>query len=389
MTNTEQKETGVLTGKVLIEAGGTYWPHDITSVNKQLPIGVYTLMRDNQRGLYLRKSEDFTVPPKIYGSDIHITERWLRAWHDTPEDKNLGIILHGVKGSGKTITAKYMCMVSKMPVILIQSPFAGDELNTFMATPAFKNCIVFIDEFDKVYGDRDTDGPADAQSALLTLLDGTTQTHLLFIFTINSSEKLDDFLVNRLGRIRYFRSFPAITSSVLKEVIADRLKNQAYTEELVRVAGMLGEPTLDLICGIIDECNRFDESPIESVKHLNILTTEIDYQIFEKSVDGDWIQVSWNDLDIRELKTGTMPKVSIRRTTFSHLPGFRVDFTDEEAAAFQQAHSTLNLSTVKYERAVYDTDAEELGTYLFKSKIPGTPDVRIGVARTKLNKMTF
>ena len=109
-------------------------------------------------------------------------------------EKNLGVIFNGIKGTGKTLSAKLLCNALGLPVLIVQSPYEG--LVNFLQSLCFE-CVVFIDEAEKTFKMGEDD------DVLLRLIDGVyNQTRKLYILTTNQLT-LNDNLLGRPGRIRY------------------------------------------------------------------------------------------------------------------------------------------------------------------------------------------
>ena len=238
--------------------------HPDTSL-KYLPVGVYDLKYIPETGqFYLSETEDFTLPSKIYG-DHSIIKRWQKSWEENTS-KNMGILLSGLKGSGKTITAQKFCIESKRPVIIIKEPFQGSNFVSFMQNPLLENSIIFIDEFEKVY---DTNRDPKVQDGLLSLMDGMYQTRFTFLLTINE-ERISQYLVNRLGRIKYRKHYDNLDKDIISDVIDDLLINKEHKAGLISNINRLGIVTFDLVTNIIKEMNLFNENATDVMKHLNL-----------------------------------------------------------------------------------------------------------------------
>ena len=78
-------------------------------------------------------------------------------------NKNLGIIFNGIKGTGKTISAKLLCNAIGLPVVIVQNNCDG--LLPFLQSLNFE-CVVFIDEAEKTFKKGEDD------DILLRLIDG-------------------------------------------------------------------------------------------------------------------------------------------------------------------------------------------------------------------------
>lgn len=217
----------------------------------------------------INPAEEFELPKKIYGDLQSKVNRVISTFKS--RDKNLGVLLSGLKGNSKTTTAKMICINSGMPVILITQPFTGAEFHSLLAELS-DDTIVFIDEFEKVYHTN------ELQQEFLTILDGAIGGKKLFLFTSNSSE-INQFLRNRPSRIFYHFKFDNLEDDVVTEIITAELKKKEWEKELREVLLLLGYFSMDVLLNFIDEINRFNTSPKTLVKGLNIEVEHKDFQI--------------------------------------------------------------------------------------------------------------
>lgn len=251
---------------------------DITATHGKLPVGVYSLNFNQMSGEYfLTQQEDFKLPSKIYGNH-DIIHRWLHSYeHNT--HKNMGIILSGIKGGGKTITAQKFCIEAKKPVILISAPFEGAGFLEFLTDIRLSESIIFIDEFEKVY-DNDNYHERNKSRDLLQLMDGTYQTKLIFLLTVNQY-KLSDYFVNRLNRIKYRKDYSDLTQDIIDEVVEDLLINKDHRDSVKTFFQRINMCTFDLLVNVIKEMNLFNEDAIEVGKHLNLRSEPKKYHVYE------------------------------------------------------------------------------------------------------------
>lgn len=257
----------------IIQSGTDYHNSALDSVHTTLPVGVYSLVQTIQ-GLHLtRKQDKFRLPKKIYNNPKDLIDRWLKSWANSR--KNMGILLSGHKGTGKTITAQILCNMSNMPVITITSPYTNDGFIDYITNPVFKNTIIFIDEFEKVYDSENT----NQIHSLLPLLDGAFDTRLLFVLTSNK-EHIHDLLTDRPGRIRYRNKYDYLTSSDIIEIVDDLLINKAHMKSVYDAVDYLGKCTMDVVTKIIEDVNLFDESALECIKYMNVSPGKRKYSVY-------------------------------------------------------------------------------------------------------------
>jgi hypothetical protein len=257
---------------VIIKNGEKLQFANIQGSFKGLPKGNYMLKFDPREGYYLIEKENFKLPSKVYG-DYSIVDRWLKSYKHNSE-KNMGIILSGYKGSGKTITAQKFCIDSELPVIIINDAFEGPDFVDFISNPLLGQSIIFIDEFEKVYS-RDTN-----QSDLLSLMDGNFPTKLIFLLTVNEFS-INEYLINRLNRVKYRKDYLDLGDDIVNEVIDDLLINKDHRESVFDFFAKVNMCTFDLLVNLIKEMNLFGEDAIECGKHLNLKSEYKYYEVFE------------------------------------------------------------------------------------------------------------
>ena len=150
--------------------------------------GNYIIHYDKENDEYYgSKTDDFTLPEKIYGNYSDEVDLWIRNFKN--RSKNLGIRLDGLKGMGKTLMAKKFMIESGLPVLVINQAFCGSKFNQFINS-INQEVILFFDEFDKVYKSE------EHQEELLTLYDGVYDSKKVFLMTSNSN-KGNQFFKNR------------------------------------------------------------------------------------------------------------------------------------------------------------------------------------------------
>jgi hypothetical protein len=227
--------------------------YSIKEVSQQLPllpVGIYKYQLDPYEQPFLTQITDkFYFPYKIYGVERSFIDRVKRSWAETTG--NFGVLLNGVKGTGKTVTAEMICNEMNLPVIII--PFHHKSIVSFL-NEIQQDVIVFIDEFEKIY-----DG---YNNSLLPIMDGALKTkhRLMFLLTTNEL-RIERNLLQRPSRIRYVKTFEDMTLPVIIEVVNDTLLHPELRECTIKMISELPIITMDLVKSIVQEVNIHHEDP--------------------------------------------------------------------------------------------------------------------------------
>ena len=232
-------------------------------LHEKLPAGNYVVKMDPMENFYLEHIEDFTSPSKMYGDTVRHTQRIIDTFWQ--RDKSTGVALVGEKGSGKTLLSKNISIeLAKVgvPTIVINTPWHGDKFNTLIQSIE-QPCIVLFDEFEKVY-DR------EQQEHMLTLLDGIYSSKKLFVLTCNDKWRVDSHMQNRPGRIFYLLTFKGLEANFIREYCNDNLNNKTHIETIVNVSSIFASFNFDMMKAMVEEMNRYDESPQKSLEMLNV-----------------------------------------------------------------------------------------------------------------------
>lgn len=278
---------------------------DSLKTHDLLPANAYYLRFAKMKGFYLEQQPELEIKEdKIYGVHNVKIQKVLSSFKRI--NRNLGIILSGQKGIGKSLFAKLLAkkaIEEGYPVIIVDSYMPG--LSSFIEDIE-QEVMVLFDEFDKTFGNvQKKDGEADAQDTLLSLFDGLSNGKKMFVVTCNSLSRLSDYLVNRPGRFHYHFRFDYPTIEEIDEYMKDKLDEQ-YWGEISKVKDFSAKVSLNYDClrAIAFELNsgiKFEEA----IRDLNIMNmTETRYNIVAYFKNGQKMANKWEiDLFDRVNKT--------------------------------------------------------------------------------------
>ena len=220
--------------------------------------------------LFLEKiSDSFHFGFKLYGLDNKLITHVINTYNKQENKRNIGVLLNGAKGTGKTVTAKYMCNKLGLPVIICDEPYPG--LPAFLAG-INHDCVFFFDEFEKSFRLECGDNENCAGEDLLSIMDGVYNSDHCHIFVLTTNElKVNDNLLSRPSRIRYLKSFgDVIDRKILEEYIDDNLQRKEYRDEVIEFVNSLTMATIDIVKSIVDEVNLHDVHVSEFKEFFNV-----------------------------------------------------------------------------------------------------------------------
>lgn len=245
---------------MLQQKGHDFYIGDGSISHSKLPVGHYVVEYNRLYEEYYLKQlpEQPAIDHKIYGNAQVLTDIWAD-YYDTHKTSNVGILLKGVKGTGKTLACRLLTQKLNKPVILITQQFGSDNMGnvdakftSFMCSQELRDCVIFIDEFEKVYKEL------ISQNVFLQILDGSMSSgmHQMYLFTVNQNN-VNEYFNNRPGRIMFSTNYTYLKSAEIREFVSDNVEfivkheREEYIDAFVAAFDTFAFATYDIVAAAI------------------------------------------------------------------------------------------------------------------------------------------
>ena len=264
------KKLKEMSNKVWMNTGNSYSQIDPNfEVTQALPVGVYNLELTMFGWKLFKFADNFVFPYKLYSLENEFVDHVLKTYENTIG--NLGVLLNGTKGTGKTVTAKVLANRLNLPVIVLKS--MGDRNQSMIEYLSSLNCdcVLFMDEFEKNFKEED--------STVLQIMDGVYNSNhrKIFLLTTNNMH-INENLVGRPSRIRYVKHFGNLSMDTVNEYLDDALECTEAREEILEFVDSLTISTIDILKTIVNEVNIHGMEGLRRAKnYFNVQTNEYHY----------------------------------------------------------------------------------------------------------------
>jgi len=117
---------------------------------------------------------------------------------------------------------------------------------------------------------------------------------------------MDSHMMNRPGRLYYFLEFTGLDQSFVQEYCEDSLLCKDYIPAVSAIAALFQSFNFDMLKAMVEDMNRYDESPSEVLKYLNVRPDSGGNETFNVKliVDGkkkDKVQKKWSGSPTSEI----------------------------------------------------------------------------------------
>lgn len=303
---------------IWIQDGNTFTKGSANTISHAngLPIGVYEVQK-SMMGYYINKvADNFVFDYKLYGVSNNFIDYFIKTYNNTTG--NLGILFNGIKGTGKTVTAKILCNKLQLPVILIKNCDKVEEMLNYLATQITFECIFFFDEYEKEFEDS---------SEILSFMDGVynSKKRKIFLLTTNTL-KINENLLGRPSRIRYVKSFNNLSEETVQEILNDIVIDKNGISTIQEIVQQMPIATIDLVKNLAQEVNIHGIENINTIKEVfNVELSTITYCVNRLNIDSSyWVTHPMNVTSYEEI---------LRNFDLYNKAKFKKDRTDQEENA--------------------------------------------------------
>lgn len=262
----------------IISHGDTFeiYPSELKTHGDKLPVGTYKVRFAKMQGFFLEKVASYTATEeKVYGNHEEKADKVIKTF--AKSNRSLGVLLSGPKGIGKSLFTNILSkkmLDLEVPVILVETGYFG--IKDFLAS-IDQEVVIIFDEFEKNFSNSgtDSDSRVELQSNLLGLFDGTVNIKHLYVLTINNLHRLNEFFIDRPGRLHYHFRFANPNAEEVAEYLDDNIDKSAladpYSFIVQTLSRLVGRISLnfDSLRAIVTELNS-GFSLQESLDDLNI-----------------------------------------------------------------------------------------------------------------------
>lgn len=272
--------------------------NDMVKTFDELPPKTYMVRFAKLSGFYLEEYADIAVnEEKVYGGQHEKAKKVIEAYQRF--DRNLGVILSGDKGIGKSLFARLLSVQAvkqNIPVLVVDKYITG--IASYLERIDQRVMIVF-DEFDKTFGGvKPLEGESEPQTEMLGLFDGMSQGKKLFVITCNEIRRLNDCIVNRPGRFHYHFRFDYPSEGEIRNYLMDKLDKRYYDEiDMIVEFSRKVDLNYDCLRAIALEVN-YGEKFNTAIHDLNILNlTQDKYDVAVHFKGGRVIGAQGKNID--------------------------------------------------------------------------------------------
>lgn len=245
----------------------------------------------NKRHIAVPGNERFALPKRIYGS---VKKDAIRVWNDYVLNGSSGVLLTGDKGSGKSLLATILSNIAidnGLPVYCIDG--GSGSLNPLELLQTLTQCVVFIDEFGKIFYRSE-------QEQFLSFLSDPFNSKRLIILTENDENYVSPYILNRPGRVKYHYGYDKLPVDVFEEYCDDMDIQGKFYKDLKAKYESVSKFSFDQLKAIYDEHIKYPDEEFDVIiGYLNTsnLRKPVTYSLMEVLHTKSGINLEFEKMD--------------------------------------------------------------------------------------------
>lgn len=271
----------------ILNNNGKYHFFNALTIEQILKPRTYLFNFDEYGNCFLEDVEEFKFPDKIYDVNDNLRKYIKKSY--AANKKNLGVLLTGNKGQGKSLTAKLICSELEQPTIIINKQIPADINFVKFLSEIKQDHTLFVDEFEKLFNTRKESNETNGyhtQETFLSFMDGVITNEHKVLFLLTTNDGVNEFFINRPSRIKFLQEYNELPEELFNLIADDKLNNLEYKQDLEDNISLVNL-NIDLLISIIDDINLFDE-PFSAFKNMyNYKFEQYKYEVYhiENGVD--------------------------------------------------------------------------------------------------------
>jgi len=270
----------------IIKDENKYYVHNSLNIINELEAKNYIFNFDVFGRCFLEDGNNFKFPDIIYDVDIAFRQIVKKVFLNN--NSNLGVLLTGNKGQGKSITAKLIAKELNLPIVIIDKPIPN-KIDFIKFLKEIENdYILFIDEFEKLFLSNSYDESVNSnhtQESFLTFMDGVNTTNNKILFLLTTNENINEYLINRPSRIKFLKDYNELPEELFEKIVDNLLIKKEYREDLEKNTSFLNL-NIDLLISIIKDINLLDQ-PFSTFSNVyNYRLENYMYELYVIKKDG-------------------------------------------------------------------------------------------------------
>lgn len=253
-------------------SAGNYFPATDRNRTRAIEPGIFNYRAAPGIWWLTMTSSRFSFGFRLYDTHAKIVQRTLAVWN-AEGNNNVGILLNGEKGSGKTVAVQMICnelVKQGVPVLVVKDPIPLDTV----LSQVRQDLVVVFDEFEK------THAKPEQQQSLLSAIDGMSRSSFkrMFLFTTNTAT-LDPNFIDRPSRVRYLFSFGRLAEDIVDSIVKAELDPDLahFEPDILTYLSNRKVLTIDTVRTTVREVNLFREAPSDFENIFNISALEAPY----------------------------------------------------------------------------------------------------------------